>query len=174
MNNAAKIPQNYPQNWSKFGLKEPGVWTWGLARWGGGADRVLCKVKPSRTPHSSRVHHFSSTNQLLIMFAWKIYAPLGAREFFDHFLVTLPVYPCEKWKTLHGTLSRAQHAAGAAEPALGFGPGVVSSSMVSWYFQTRAAREPPTRNTFPDEVPLSEQKLCSKNQAVRNLSECVT
>ena len=25
-------------------------------------------------------------------------------------------------KTLHGTLSRAQHAAGAAEPALGFGP----------------------------------------------------
>ena len=57
-----------------------------------------------------------------------------------------------RWR---GSVS-AQHAAGAAEPALGFGPGVVSSSMVSWYFQTRAAREPRTRNTYHDATPLTE------------------
>ena len=56
-----------------------------------------------------------------------------------------------RWR---GSVS-AQHAAGAAEPALGFGPGVVSSSMVSWYFQTRAAREPRTRNTYHDATPLT-------------------
>ena len=60
-------------------------------------------------------------------------------------------------KTLHGTLSRAQHAAGAAEPALGFGPEGPSLGVPSLESQTRAAREPPTRNTFPNEGPLSNK-----------------
>ena len=62
-------------------------------------------------------------------------------------------------KTLHGTLSRAQHAAGAAEPALGFGPEVPSSGVPSSESQTRAAREPPTRNTYPHEFPLRHEEL---------------
>ena len=69
-------------------------------------------------------------------------------------------------KTLHGTLSRAQHAAGAveaqhaagaAEPALGFGPDGPSLSGPSLKSQTRAAREPPTRNTFPDATSLGQK-----------------
>ena len=58
-------------------------------------------------------------------------------------------------KTLPETLSRAQHAAAAAEPALGFGPEVPSSGVPSSESQTRAAREPPTRNTYPHEFPLT-------------------
>ena len=61
-------------------------------------------------------------------------------------------------KTLHGTLSRAQHAAGAAEPALGFGPDGPSLGGPSLKSQTRAAREPPTRNTFPNEGPLTDSQ----------------
>ena len=51
----------------------------------------------------------------------------------------------------------AQHAAGAAEPALGFGPEVPSLGVPTLESQTRAAREPPTRNTYPDEFPLRER-----------------